>query len=319
MRRGRSPKISGRKMSERAVIEALEEAPGTFTEVYERVDMAKSTFNDSLKELEDKDEVERYYDKERRATLIRLSEKLVDSVEKALRHLENLTVRSILDLEKGRELLNEGYVLDAVTRISTLQWLPEPHNHWLSSSEYWDKVREFEDTKYERSLDTIKKEFNEYKLIKTLARYFTDRYLMPNFSYGEYKGFLTPEMLGPENLFETEKEFQEFLDEKYKDRKLFPVIWAIEQMGIKKEFDELLLWIRPLLETEYFSKMETHRQEVGLPPESDCPIIALRDINLASTLFRQEIIWYIHFGLDKPWSEYVKNQENKEGENSNAN
>lgn len=307
MKRGRSPRHKGRKQSEKAIIEALDEGPDRWQEVYERVDMAKSTFNDSLKDLENKEEVERYYDKDERATLIRLTEKLDEPVERTLRHLENITVRSTLDLKKGRELLNENYVLDAVARISTLKWLSEPHNHWLSLSEYRDEVQKIDNPDHERTLDSIEEEFNEYRLVRVLARYFTDRYLLPNFSYGEYKGVLTPEMLGPENLFETEEKFQEFLDEKYKDRKSFPVIWAIEQMGIKKEFDELLLWIRPLLESDYFREIRTHREDLGLPKESNCPIVALReDFNLASAIFRREVIWYIHNELKMAWKYKMK-------------
>lgn len=175
-------------MSERAIIEALEdEGPGTFTDVYERVDMAKSTFNDSLKELEDKGEVERYYDKDRKATLIRLSDKLTDPIERTLRHLDNLTVRPLLDLEKARELLDDDSFVKNILDIATFEYRDgEFLSYEDKFEEYLEKTASEIGDEKEISPENMKlemsppdeRELNEYFLIGAVARILTEKLLL---------------------------------------------------------------------------------------------------------------------------------------------
>lgn len=187
MKRGRSPKISERKMSERAIIEALEEGPARWQEVYERVDMAKSTFNDSLKELEDKEEVERYYDKDRKATLIRLSDKLTDPIERTLRHLDNLTVRPLLDLEKARELLDDDSFVENILDIATFEYRDREFLSYEDKfEEYLERAASEIGDEREISPENMKlempppdeRELNEYFLIEAVTRILTEKLLL---------------------------------------------------------------------------------------------------------------------------------------------
>lgn len=282
---GRPPEVNrnyDRPKGENQIIEALEEEEYTRSELVDKVKISQGQVTKSVKSLEEKGEVEKYYSKERGDTLIRLSEEMTTPIEKTLRHLDKITVRPLLDLEKGRELLSED-AIKFILSLQSLKWVEKP-----SIREYRKSIVEVElegTTKgwiindpetVEKSVKEL--DFTEYDLLRGLAPYyFETRFVKYHKVGGEelYETFnehwrdpvekrLVEEMelLTIRQILDKKKEngdfeypffeksLEKFYEEKGDNPIFFPVKHICEEGGYRGEMEQLLKWLEPLLSAE---------------------------------------------------------------------
>lgn len=220
MRRGRYP--SSGKPSKQTIFDELERRPGTFTELHERTKLAESTLSEHLKKLEEKGEVVREFIGGK--LIYKLSTKALDPVDLTIRHLEALVPpSSTLDSELGRKLLTEPVVAVIVE---------------FKRQGYGPLMRAIpEDIRTELKLDKILLKFDELTLTNTLAQYYFERDKLPELlkcmSPDERKLYFVLKS-GSEKLMGYSNELMPFL----------------KKRGISnKKFDELLEWMKPILET----------------------------------------------------------------------
>lgn len=218
--RGRPPSIlkGKRKESEKTILSELERASGTFTELRERTGLADSTLSMYLKKLEGQGSVVR--ELIGRKVVYKLSAKTLDPVDTTIRHLEAIVPPSSkFNGERGRELLTKD-VTNAIVEFdkksleSAMQFIPE-----------------FFKPQLERMF-----KFNEITLIKTLARHSFERDQLPKLL---------------KRMPSAERKFYRELISSLKKRGLiyYGLAPFLKKRGMDKQFDGLLEWMKPILET----------------------------------------------------------------------
>lgn len=211
--RGRPPAHLKPKGSERMILKALEQSPGTFTDLRERTKLADSTLSHYLKKLENQNLVEREY--KRPNLLIKLSAKALDPVRRTIRHLEELVPPpSTLDVELGQKLLTKE-VVDAMIEIYHTKF-----RHVFSPDDFSKISKLFGGT------ISVEPEFNEAVLLTVLAYYWCE------------KSF--PSLLEPKSTRTATKPTYE---------PAVAVTPVLKNRGLVKQFDSLLKWADPLLKT----------------------------------------------------------------------
>lgn len=220
MRRGRYP--SSGKPSKQTIFDELERRPGTFTELHERTKLAESTLSEHLKKLEEMGEVVREFIGGK--LIYKLSTKALDPVDLTIRHLKALVPpSSTLDSELGRKLLTEPVVAVIVE---------------FKRQGYGPLMRAIpEDIRTELKFDKILLKFDELTLTNTLAQYYFERDKLP-----ELLKCMSPD------------ERKLYFALKSRSEKLMgysnELVPFLKKRGISdKKFDELLEWMKPILET----------------------------------------------------------------------
>lgn len=264
--------------SERKIIEALEEAEGTFSEVLTRVDVSKATFSTRLQELEEKGKVTRYYDSGE--IIIRLTDEAATPIEKTLRELDRVRDRATLDLERGRELFSEDIV-------KTLNQLAA----------------------YE--LTTRKSKIKEIRgtyLLKALARYYVERFFIRAFAEvpqvrDAHKNliFRLFELFPHDKKMFNFSDFESFYEENKDNEEVLPILSKARETQSVDQLDEILAWIRPLLEPVKIVNKSR--------PKEIKNVIWLSSSNFASSLFQSQVKTYLAALLEN-W--YLKKKEGGE-------
>ncbi len=238
----------------RFIIEALEDAPGTFEELCRRVPLARTTISDGLNELESQGRIERKVEPpkergrgKRHRAIISLSGKELDPVMRALRHLEKVTAAPLIDIERGKEILPDE-VIDAIFVVPTLypKTTEAPNTpkcpHPASWGCHWEsEVVEMKLAKY--CDESIKVEFElECYLLKALARYDYERYRA---GCVEYVGNASD--LLKIGFQEWLKRGAKIVMKEISNPEAFPVLGVVRKYGVTEKFDALLKWISPLV------------------------------------------------------------------------
>lgn len=290
------------------VLKGLEEDKGlTYSELFEKSDLSsKRTFNERLQELEDKGIVLRDHinpDEGRAKTVIKLSpDAREDSIRRTVSHLSSISPYGNLPFEEGRKwLTEEGKEL--LWTIATRNWLEESGEFIIEREEFW-KTKEIVKEDGSRTKLHELFEFNEYWLIRGLARYYVEAHLIPMLAEGRKAG----EKVFPKTLKETEegeeehdytlyfeffkdlfpfdnqKELAEFYEKELKNGSdLLPVVKEVGNSDLEKNLEELLKWIRPLLSVPH------------IRAEGDS------GRNLVSAVFQNERDEYIKEVLNPAW------------------
>jgi DNA-binding transcriptional ArsR family regulator len=195
------------------ILKALEQSSGTFTDLRKRTKLADSTLSYYLKELEDHALIEREY--KRPNLLIKLSAKALDPVQKTLRHLEELVPPpSKLDIELGQKLLTKQ-VVDTMEEIYRTRFRP------IFAPEEFSKLSKL----FGRSI-SFELEFNETVFITVLAYYHCEM-IFPNLQESPKAETLGKPVYTPAGA-------------------ITPIL---KNKGLIKQFDALLEWAKPLLQT----------------------------------------------------------------------
>jgi len=229
--------------SNQLIIRALEQTPMTFTGLKEKTKLSPSTLAEHLKKMEKKGYVDRLGD----PRVIKLSSKALSPVHRALRNLATISPIVHLDIGKGAEFLTED-VVDAVLVISTLsskittktQKTPRcPHPPSLEC--YREYEEELKKLGYPPPPEF---EFDEYHLLKALARYNLERSIV-NFIQGKggrafFIGFLSWFLLHDEEVIE-------FLRKEIDNPEVFPALGIARKCGVEEKINALLDWTRPLV------------------------------------------------------------------------
>ncbi|MQY67762.1 MAG: ArsR family transcriptional regulator [Hadesarchaea archaeon] len=184
--------------SDQLIIHALGQTPMTFTGIQERTKLSSSTLAEHLKKLEKKNYIDRSGD----PRVIKLSFMALKPTHNVVRNLATVSPLARLDIEKGATILTEE-VVDPCIEISTFSInttkkpkTPECSHStsvecykehaeiikWLHSRPSSGEKRDWwfplspEEKKRLPSLLTPK--FNAYHLLKALARYSFERYMV---------------------------------------------------------------------------------------------------------------------------------------------
>lgn len=306
MKSGRQLKHNGRRPSEKKIIETLENGDFRFTEIKERTGLSKPALSQALQDLEEDGAIRRYYGENK--VLIRLSDKESSPIETTLRHLDRITERKLLDLTEGRELLNED-VKDWTLRVGTLEWSPEK-NELVPSEGLFD-------------------EFNEHILLRALTRFLWERSIL---SYAYSKMARENAEKESKRLKEGYEKLKSFFSEKqitttwgpdmmedmvnWLDFEDLRALHITREEGLIERIDEILLWIRPLLESREVKsieeKPEEWKQAFDLPPVD----FYFSASNLAASVCELEIThWYNALSLQ---ARSRSQEEEKGGEKTNG-
>lgn len=325
---GNKRKINNIQVSwdKRHLLQVLrEKGPLAYNELYEESNIGgKGTFNDRLKKLEEEDLVTREWEPSERGrgkNLIKLTQKALDPVERALQRLKLVAgPHTPLDIDEGKELLTKSeldFLLQSSSIKPVLSPLREQRDRVFETFEDWKKRNIQQAIKtwgsYEeipepyRELYEGEPEFNECHLVVGLARYYLERTGIKEFieeraSYIVRDSFKeAPQLLGPESrsVFESREELKEFYEAENKNPELFPSLAIARKNGVIRKSDELLSWIRPLLEKSerWIVARDVKTSERKILPTAE---------NLVAELFRRELRDYPNYVLKPAWLERAR-------------
>lgn len=262
------------------IFEALEETRGaTFSNLLEKTGLAKSTFNNNLKELENEGLINRKAvppkgGKGRHKIIIEPAPHLLEPTERTLRHLVAIKAVNPPSLEEGRELLRKN-VKEIIFDIATLRW-SDDEEEFEVGRELWKRILLRMEDGTEYLADDIY-EFNEFWFIRGLARYYTEWDLIHAISTGNSRWFRT--LHGEESEDDYKKYFlmfedllpfnnQEELENFYRQNSDNPDVFRAssiaEESSVIDELVGLIEWISPLLSVPHLRiEMDSGRNLVS--------------------------------------------------------
>jgi hypothetical protein len=190
-----------------------------------------------------------------------LTPEALDPVRKTLRNLATISPVVELDVKKGKELLTPD-VVDALLKIAILS--QSFSNRWETLE---DRIKEQQKIEAELRAThgsqvmelelTAPSELNEYLLLKALARYDVELKFFSEIERDPLRWAINVQLfwrLGPRfsPAFVDPNEFVKFYKANVDDPRMFPITALIKKVdkNVSGKLDELLEWIRPLIESQ---------------------------------------------------------------------
>ncbi len=308
------------KISERKIEEALEKGPKTFEDLVIETGLARTSLSECLSKMEEEGKIirkvapplERGPGKRYRILI-----ELVDNtpVGRTLRHLSNISSLIQLDVEKGKEILTND-VIDTILVISSLEirrskkgkLLDCPHSQSFACYREWmEETKEMRET-LEGGLKTQYQLFeyslNEAELIRGLARFNWELLRTELETLFTYLVSEIPLHPGTREAWtyalKKPEELEEFFKDKRDDPEIFPALNVARNYNTTRQLEELLEWIRPVVEGPEISRVrEVYQKDrkkfyeiYGMPYSKissfEIKAIACCGTNLVATLFKQE-------------------------------
>jgi len=323
--------------AEKQIKDSLEESAKNITEIAKDAGLAKGTVSDIVNRYEEENKVNRFYDSEKKKVLVELSGELADSVNKTIRHLNNISPSTSLNKEKGGEILKKQ-VITAIEEISILYSYPENYTRVEDTRRELERIWIPPITEEPRELKEIP-DITEHKLLKALSRYFLESRMSKFFPrvknlhtvLGRHFEKVETDVIN----FDTYR--RKFPEKKRENPLLFPVLKICRDRNVEKDMENLLSWLEPLLRFEtILEPVPLHRNVEEYPEERiwakkfrktvaeeiprssqkdedrDLDYTSLEGDNLAIAVFIEEARRYADWELAPAWSTYFSVKEEKE-------
>lgn len=240
----------GYRPTENLVKRALKEyGPGGFDETLEKAneidDISRPAFNDALKDLREKGDVEKFYDEGRDKLLYRLTNQGKNSIRDAIIRLNQIEKEEKLDIDKGENILSVE-VVKFLLRLQTLKWqeekwiklLPEENFKKIAGVGIEDTKKSWiiSDKQVDKPIEEL--DFTEYDLLNGLAQYYFETRFVKYHNKNEVELYRTFD----ERAF---KEYRRNKKEKRKAKKigkqgprllLESILWEGEENSQNRDF-----------------------------------------------------------------------------------